>query len=245
MIDYSLRGRFASQLATYNGFPQRVETALWSDGLLVAARQLEKSSKEEGRKFRATLIEKAQRAPSGEWRGAIEYGAEPFQIATSFLKPAELKLGTSSHLATALIETAPAIVSGNAKALARWFTLADVLTARGRRKVLAVMGPLSFGLPPQSALRLLKSGGVRLLMEGGFQSKATETVKNVYIPLTRLAEGRQWLRDRSQQVRQILDSAAPETRDEFKSIVWAAANASNANKRHWGEIMARELGIPL
>lgn len=243
MIDWPLRQQFASQLAHDERFDESVEAARWNGSLLETGRLLEKAGGSDATKFRARMIEKIEKASSAEWRDAVEQGAEPFQIATTFLAPEEIKLGTNSSLVTALVEIASAVAMSGRKPLVRWFALVALLGARGRRKALSAIAEAAHGLPPKSILKLLKSGGMRLLNEGGFQKHPEKTIRGILIPLARHADGRAWLRDRVTHVRQILEKAPASAQDGFRKIVSEATKAPNANKRHWGEIIGRELGI--
>ena len=243
MIETSaLQEEFVALVSGYMNVWNNVQTGAWTNGLYQSALLLRKKGGDKAERIHRELVEKAQNSSVEEWTKALLESAEPFRIATKLLTPAELKLGTGSALAKALGANASA-VAGTTKRVARWFALAEFLTAPARRKACEEMAKALGELPPMIRLRVLKAGGRRFFVDAAFVKRPDECIELIILPLTRSEKGRHWLKDHVGPLRKVVDNASEASRAKLGLLVKESRRTASGERSDWGALAARSWGF--
>lgn len=243
MMHWSLKDKFAKLLANYEKFWPNVKTMPWSESMFEAAVLLQKQGGAQGDRIKSELLEKVQKSSDAEWLAVVEKGTEPYQVATKVLDATDLKFGLNSPLTSVLVSSAPKASTENKAMRARWFELAELLSAPGRRKAIEAMGTAVLQAPAAEKIKILKAGGIRLLSEAGFDKRPDQAIDQLVLPLSRSAKGRELLRDRAAQVRPFMDAASKGAKGKVIQFLAESASSIDEDRKHWGEMMQRAWGL--
>lgn len=235
---YRLRQGLVDILESRSNFWDLLEGLPIGKSLKEVAVAVSKTGSEQKEKAERIVQVRLGQATVEEWRKALNENAEPFSLATEFLKPEALKFDGNSSLYTCLTSDLDQLVRRSAKGVRiRWFALSNCLGSRSCKKAHHALGATLLIAAPRDALGVLKVGGSAFLRSSGLLDEPTQLVDSIVVRLLAFKEGRAWLRDNQQTLKTSVTKADVKTKNGLQTQLKKLAAGQKEEPRYWAEVV--------
>jgi hypothetical protein len=184
------------------------------------------------------IRERVRSATPEEWSRAIREGIEPYSFSLRLAEDSDLKFDGRSALCQALRETVPVLIAdGNREIRDRWFKLLELMRPKQARALQQSLAAALGDAAPDWSLKILMTGGAKLLKAGGFASDADRAIRNIIMPQLDRKEGRDWLRENHDELTAWLRHASESTRVELKAHLKSMEGSKLQDRRYTADYL--------
>lgn len=242
-IPWRLRDRFMDLVEAQCNLWEKIEDASIGEPLHQAALAFSKKGKADDSRVREIVRRQVEGASSDTWTKALKTGAQPFEMATKFLTPDEIRMTANGALHKSLKDGVAFVCStADRNARDRWFKLALLLAPKTEKALMRELGDALLNAPAKQQLHVLKTGGTEFLKSSAFKEKSDVVEKLVILQL-KTRDGRDWLKDNRDEVRSWLQRAPAEHVNGVRSALAAHLSKNVEERRYSADLLLEAWGM--
>jgi hypothetical protein len=243
-VPYRQRERFLAQVEGQRNFLEALEDAPLGPEILEAAEYLMRKGGKDADQARAALRQRVENADLVSWTAALQSGAEPFRMGSTFIETGDLRLSQKSGLYAALNEAVPTMAQSAGREIReRWFKLAELLNSKSKKALLRALG---LGLDQASSkqtLHVMKAGGVQFLKTGGFSNDASRSVRSLILPQLQNKAGLDWLKDNADDLGLWVKRADADTREQLAQALAKLLTSKIVDRRYSADLLINQFEL--